>query len=319
MKSRITLRQLEAFVAVARALSFSEAARRVHLSQPALSAAIRKLEDAVDAQLFDRTTRRVQLSSVGRELLHVVERLFDDFDAALESVREFVEGKRGRLAIAASPSLAAAFLPEVISKFEPAHPRIALQVHDALSDVAIEMVRTGQVDLALAPERIDDAELTHRELFEDSLVLLCRTDHPLAARRTVTWRQLHGHRLVSLKSTSSVRHLVEAALIEHGGEVKPAFEVEHASTVIGFVANGLGVGVLPLSLLPLVRVGQVTYRRITGPEIRRAICVVASRARSLSPAAEAFVELCVLAAKQRGDTSKPSRGARAQGERDAGR
>lgn len=300
MKSRITLRQLEAFVAVARTLSFSEAARRVHLSQPALSAAIRKLEDGVGAQLFDRTTRRVELTSVGRELLQVVERLFEDFDAALQSVREFVEGKRGRLAIVASPTLAAAFLPEVIARFEAAHPRVALHVHDALSDVAIEMVRSGLADVALAPVKVDDTELTHRELFKDSLVLLCRADHPLAARRTVTWRQLHGHRLVSLKSTSSVRHLVEAALIEHGGEVKPAFEVEHASTVIGFVTNGLGVSVLPLSLLPQVRAGHLTYRRILAPEIRRAICVVTLKARSMSPAAEAFVAMCVDAARLRG-------------------
>jgi DNA-binding transcriptional LysR family regulator len=300
MRSRITLRQLEAFVVLGRTLSFSEAARQVHLSQPALSASIRKLEDAVGAQLFDRTTRRVALSAVGTELLGVAERLFEDFDAALVGVREFVEGKRGRLSIAASPSLAAAFVPEAIAVFEKAHPRVALKVHDALSDVAIAMVRSGEVDLALAPEKVDDVELTHQELFRDSLVLLCRTDHPLAAARTVQWRQLQEHRLVLLRSTSSVRHLVEGALVEHGAVAKPAFEAEHASTVIGFVANGLGVGVLPLSLLPLVRTGQVTYRRITHPEIRRTICVVNLKARSLSPAAQAFSELCVRLARTRG-------------------
>jgi DNA-binding transcriptional LysR family regulator len=254
------------------------------------------------------------LSAVGTELLGVAERLFEDFDAALAGVREFVEGKRGRLSIAASPSLAAAFVPEAIALFEQEHPRVALKVHDALSDVAIAMVRSGEVDLALAPEKVDDSELTHRELFRDSLVLLCRTDHPLAAARTVAWRQLQEHRLVMLTSTSSVRHLVEATLLEHGGVAKPSFEVEHASTVIGFVANGLGVGVLPLSLLPLVRTGQVTYRRITNPEIRRAICVVTLKARSLSPAAQAFADLCVSLARRRGvsgETTTPARTIRA--------
>jgi DNA-binding transcriptional LysR family regulator len=307
MRSRITLRQLEAFVVLGRTLSFSEAAREVHLSQPALSASIRKLEDAVGAQLFDRTTRRVALSAVGGELLGVADRLFEDFDAALAGVREFVEGKRGRLSIAASPSLAAAFVPEAIALFEKEHPRVALKVHDALSDVAIAMVRSGEVDLALAPEKVDDVELTHHVLFHDRLVLLCRTDHPLGASRTVPWRRLQEHRLVLLRSTSNVRHLVDAALLEHGGAAKAAFEVEHASTLIGFVANGLGVGVFPLSLLPLVRTGQVTYRRVTHPEIHRAICVVTLKARSLSPAAQAFADLCVSLARTRGSDREPVR------------
>ena len=299
MRSRITLRQLEAFLALGRTLNFGEAARQVHVSQPALSATIRKLEAAFSAPLFDRTTRKVALSPVGAELLRTVDVLIDDFDAGMASVRDYVLGKRGRLSVAASPSLAAAFLPEVIAAFEPEHPGVTVQVHDALSDVSIDMVRNGKADLALAPEKAEDAELTHRELFHDRLVMLCRADHPLAASRTVTWQQLQRHRLVSLTRSSSVRHLVDAAYVEQGGPLRPAFEVEHASTVIGFVANGLGVGVLPLSLLPLVKVGLVTYRRITAPEIHRAICVVTLKSRSLSPVAKAFVDLCVTMARER--------------------
>lgn len=306
MKTRVTLRQLEAFLALGHTLSFSDAAKQVHVSQPALSATIRKLEGAVSAQLFDRTTRRVALSPVGAELLGIVRVLFDDFDAAFSGVQNYVEGKRGRLAIAASPSLAAAFLPGVIAAFETDHPGVALQVHDALSDVSIEMVRAGKVDLALAPETFEDPELVHRGLFHDRLVLLCRSDHPLAKSRILTWRQLQGHRMVSLKSTSSVRHLVEAAYLEHGAPLQPAFEVEQASTLIGFVTNGLGIGVLPLSLLPLMKVGQVTYRRITGPEIHRAICVVTLKSRTLSPAAAMFIELCVRMAHEQHTQTIPA-------------
>lgn len=302
MKSKITLRQLEAFLAVGRTLSFSEAARQVHLSQPALSATVRKLEEQIEAQLFDRTTRHVALTPVGVELLGIVEGLFENFDGAFAAVRDFVDGKRGRLVIAASPSLAAAFLPEVIVAFEAAYPGVVLQVHDVLSDVSIEMVRQGMVNLALAPVKSDEYDLhdlVHRELFQDSLVLLCHSEHPLAQSRTVTWRQLQPHRLVSLKSTSSVRHLMEAAFLQQGGALRPAFEVEHASTVIGFVANRLCAGVLPLSLLPLVRVGQVTYRRITHPEIQRTICAITLKARTPSPAAKAFLDLCSEFAQKR--------------------
>ncbi|MGO4330797.1 LysR family transcriptional regulator [Cupriavidus sp. 2TAF22] len=300
----MTLRQLEAFLAVGHTLSFSEAARQVHLSQPALSATVRKLEEKVSAQLFDRTTRHVALTPVGTELLGAVEGLFENFDSAFAGIRDFVEGKRGRLAIAASPSLAAAFLPEVIVAFEAVHPAVVVQVHDVLSDVALEMVRQGVVDLALAPATGSEHDLTQRELFQDSLVLLCHDQHPLARSRTVTWQQLQPHRLVSLTGTSSVRHLMEATYLQQGHPLKPAFEVEHASTVIGFVANGLAVGILPLSLLPLVRVGQVTIRRVVKPEIQRTISALTLKGRTPSPAATGFLELCAEFAQRHASANR---------------
>jgi len=299
MRSPVSLRQMEAFRAVAATLNFSEAARLVHLSQPALSAAIRRLENLLEASLFDRSTRHVALTPVGREFLAAVESVFGNIDAAMGGVADFVAGKRGRLSVAATPSLAAAFLPEVVAAFEARHPGIGLQLHDVLSDQAVAMVREGRADLALAPRAAADDALAQRPLFEDTLMLLCHRDHPLAAARSTTWRKVLPHRLVSLKSNNSVRRLLEAAYLEHGTSLRPAFEVENASTVIGFVANGLGVGVLPLSLLPLVRVGQVTYRRITQPELHRAICVMTRQGRSLSPAARAFENLCVRIAAGR--------------------
>jgi len=299
MRPPISLRQMEAFRAVATTLSFSVAARQVHLSQPALSTAIRKLEDLLEASLFDRSTRHVTLTPVGRELLAAVESVFGNVDAALGNVADFVAGKRGRLSVAATPSLAAAFLPEVVAAFEARHPGIGLQVHDVLSDQAIAMVSEGRADLALAPQSAADDTLTQTPLFEDTLMLLCRSDHPLAAARSTTWRKVLPHRMIGVKGNSSVRQLLDAAYLEQGVPLRPAFEVENASTVIGFVANGLGVGVLPLSLLPLVRVGQVTYRRITQPELHRTICLITARGRAPSPSAQAFVELCVGTAANR--------------------
>lgn len=300
MRFPATLRQIEAFRALAVTLSFTKAAQEVHLSQPALSASIKKLEEIFDAQLFDRTTRQVRLTPVGEALLAALDGVFHDFYAALDTVTDFVAGKRGTLRVAASPSLAAAFLPSVIAAFEKGRADVTLQVHEAMSEISLEMVRTGKADLALAPEKRSDDGLEHCELFQDSLMLLCRSDHPLAARKTITWRDLQSHRLISQKPTSSVRHLLDAAYLTQGLILKPAFEIEHVSTVIGFVANGLGIGVLPMSLMPNVRAGNLTSRRITHPEISRTICAVSLRGRSLSPTAQAFIDLCTVIAKQRG-------------------
>lgn len=298
MTINVTLRQLEVFVAVARTLSFSEASKAIPLSQPALSAAIHKLEEAVGARLFDRDTRNVALTPVGTELLAVAEDLLRHFDSELASLRDYLGGNRGRLSVAASPSLAAGFLPEVVASFQRAHPGIGLQLHDALSDLAIDMVRSGKVDLALAPEKRDDPTLTHLTLFHDRLGLLCPADHPLARQRTVSWRQIVAFSQVAFKRTSSVRHLVEAAYARENSTLRPAFEVEHLDTMVGFIANGLGVGVLPHSLMRRVKLGPVVHRRVTAPEIHREICLVALKSRSLSPAAEAFTQTCVKHAER---------------------
>lgn len=288
-----TLRQLEVFLAVAHTLSFSKASELVHLSQPGLSGAVRKLEDAIGARLFDRNTRNVVLTPAGIELLAVAEGLLKDFDFALERVRDYLGGKRGRITIAASPSLSAGFLPGAIAMFQRTHPSIEVQLHDMFSELCIDMVRSGKADLALTPEKRVDPSLSHRELFRDRLVLLCKSDHPLAQRRTVTWRQLVPYKYISFKPTSSVRHLVDAAYVRANAPLHPAFEVEHLGTAIGLIANGLAVVVIPHSMTAQINLGPVVYRRITGPEIHRDICVITLKSRSLAPAAEVFIRTCV--------------------------
>ena len=293
MAINITLRQLEAFLAVARTLNFSEAATQVHLSQPALSATIRKLEDMIGGRLFDRNTRNVALTPVGVEVVAIAERLIGDFNSAFAGVRSFLDGKHGRVIVAASPSIAAAFVPEVLAAFQRSHPSVEVQVHDALSDDSISLVRARKADLALAPEIATDADLVSRRLFRDRLVLVCRRDHPLAKASAVTWEAVMPFGLVTLKSTSSVRHLVEQIYAQRGVALRPAFEVEYATTLISFVARGLGIGILPFSLVPLLGWSELTHRQIGKPEISRTLCVVNLKSRTPSPAADAFIQACI--------------------------
>jgi len=303
----LTLRQLEVFLAVARTLSFSEAARQIGLSQPALSTAIRKLENALDARLFDRDTRNVALTPAGVELLGLARRLQSEFDAAFSDMREFLAGRRGRLVIAASPSLAAGFLPPVLEDFERLHPGVALQVHDALAETSLGLVRSGTAELALAAGTFDDPELDYQELFRDRLVLLCRRDHPLARETVVAWQALQPHRLITLDRTSSVQRLVEAACAQHGIVLRHAFELSQTTTVIGFLAQGLGVAILPHSLLPLTSGHGIVHRRLHAPEIDRRICIVTQRGRSLSPLAGAFVQACTARARGVGPGARRGR------------
>jgi LysR family carnitine catabolism transcriptional activator len=319
MQIKVTLHQLESFAAVARTLSFSAAAAQVHLSQPALSAAIRKLEETLGARLFDRDTRNVALTPAGLELRTVAERLLADTDDAFAGLHAFIAGKRGRLAIAASPSLAADLVPRVLAAFQRQYPLVAVQVQDALTDDAIALVRSGKADLAFAAETGSGTEtdLERTPLLNDRLVLLCAADHPLAGRRTVRWRDVLPYPIVAQKGTSSVRQRIEAVYARHGASLRPAFEVEYATTLISFVAHGLGVCILPESLAPGPGAERIEVRRIVAPEILRALCVYRRGSHTPSPAAAAFVEMCVAHASRASATRtrRPPATARARSER----
>src|SRR5690349_18971038 len=130
MQMNVSTRQLRAFVLLAAQRNFTRAAAAMHLSQPAFSALIRQLEDALGLRLFDRSTRSVELTVEGREFELSARRVLDEFDGALAGVRDQAARRRGRVSIALLPSLAAGWLPPVLAGFRSAYPGIELQVAD---------------------------------------------------------------------------------------------------------------------------------------------------------------------------------------------
>eukprot|EP01035_Chromulina_nebulosa_P055006 gene55006-75370_t len=140
----LSTRQLRAFLALAEHRNFTRAAQTSHLSQPAFSALIRTLEDAVGTRLFDRDTRSVQLTPEGLLFEGSARRLLDDMGNAMVDLADHVERRKGRVRVAALPSLAAGWLPAVFAEFMQAWPGIRVDLDDALSDACIALVRAGQ-------------------------------------------------------------------------------------------------------------------------------------------------------------------------------
>ena len=290
----ITLRQVEAFLAVARTLSFSRAAEQVHLSQPALSATIQRLEDEVGARLFDRDTRSVSLSIVGKEFVHIATDLLDHAGQSLHQIRDIVAGKRGRLVIAAVPAVAARLLPAILVRFKADHPQIELRIHDALANVCLEMVRTGEADVALAPTGAGADDLDQRLLYRAPVVVLCATQHPLASAPTVDWSDVIASDLIVRSYDSSLRQLLEAQYLQHGKVLSPAFEVEHIGTVVGLIKAGLGIGVLPAQILHAINMDGLVCRHFDAkPRPHWAISISTARNRASAPTVEPFVRMCV--------------------------
>jgi len=282
----ISSRQLDAFLALAEQRSFTRAAAQCHLSQPAFSALIRTLEDDLGLRLFDRSTRHVDLTGEGENFSEAARRIRAEIDSALASMRDAATLKRGRVAIALLPSLAAGWLPEVLAGYHAAHPGIELEIADVLSERCIEQVSTGKADFALAAIRADTPELQAEPFCADDFHLVCPIDHPLAQQRRLALADLAAWPFIHLARTSSVRQYLEAAF--HPQAMHTLMEVEQLATVMGMVRAGLGISVVPaLTLFHFNQPGLVT-RPLALPGLMRQIFLVRRRDRSLSVPAQAL-------------------------------
>jgi len=284
----LSARQLRAFVALADERHFTRAAQRCHLTQPAFSALIRALEEAVGMRLFDRSTRHVELTAQGRVLDASARRLLAEFDLVVEDLRDHAARRRGRVAIAALPSLAAGWLPPILARFHTDYPGVALTLRDALLDACLDMVRAGEVDFALAARRHDMTDLDSEFLHADRFHLVCRDDHPLAARASVTLAQAAQWPIIQLARNSSVRQHLDEALGRR--RLRPVVEVEHLATVTGLVAAGMGVSVVPAMTLFHFRRPGLSIRPLAGKAPRRELYLVKRAGRTLPLAAQSLYD-----------------------------
>lgn len=288
MKPSLSTRQLEAFVNLAQLKSFTRAARLSHLSQPAFSALIRALEHSVGARLFDRTTRSVELTAEGAVFIDAARRLLQDAERAFADISDHSARRRGRVALAVLPSLAAGWLPPLLANFHAAHPGIELDVADVLSEACIQRVQSGRADFALASTRAHSAELQAEAFCSDDFHVVCRHDHALARKRQLSLADLAPHAIVQLARSSSVRQYLEAAI--YPAQLHTVMELDQLSTVAGMVRAGLGLSVVPTLTLFHFEDPALVVKPLHAPGLKRQIFVVRRRDRSLSTAAQALYE-----------------------------
>lgn len=286
----LSARQLRAFLTLAEERHFTRAAQRSHLTQPAFSALIHSLEEALGVRLFDRSTRRVELTPEGRHFQRSAPRLLNDIESLVGEMREFVSKRRGRVAVAALPSLAAGWLPRIYARYAAAYPGVELSLHDALLEPCLQQVKEGAVDMALAAQGRDMSGLLAEPLCEDLFYLVCRHDHVLARQKAITLDMLQGERMIHLGRGSSIRQsLATQAGLE---TLRTTLEVDHLATVTGLILAGLGISLVPGMTLfhfrhPDLRIVPLSE----DSEIRRRLYLVRRDNRSLSQAATAFHEL----------------------------
>ena len=285
MSIKFDLNDLQAFRAVVENGSFRKAADALRITQPALSRRIEKLESALDVKLFERTTRKVSLTTVGRAFLPQVERLLDDLDLALMSIGDGASTRAGIVTIACVPSAAYYFMPMVIREFHQLYPRIRVKVLDVSANEVNGAVALGEADFGVSFSGNLSPEIEFELLLQERYVVACRRDHPLADRAQVSWAQMHEHDYISLDKTSGNRLVLDQALVRLHPHKPSICETRHVTTMIGMVEAGLGIAAVPSIAMPRGAHPILVGVPLVEPEVVRNVGLIKRRGRTLTPAA----------------------------------
>ena len=293
----VTLGQIRAFVTVASTKSFTRAADALSLSQPALTSRVRQFEESLGLRLFDRDTRSVELTGLGRDLLPVFRRLITEFETAVVNARDSVSRVRGVIKLACLPSCAASLLPPIIRDFTREEPGITFVVRDVLNDAVPSLVRSSEVDFGLAVLDEGHSDLEWRRLFSDHLHVIYRVGDPAVAQERSRAAALAGRPLILMARGSSVREIVDEAFAAAGVTAFPTCEVNYMSTAVALVQAGLGISILPSSAIELKSQTDVRSQPIEEPGFAREIALVKRKGSALHSTAEAFIERLAGAAR----------------------
>jgi DNA-binding transcriptional LysR family regulator len=285
----LSLRQIRAFVSVAHLKSFTRAASLLHLSQPALTVQIRRLEDALAVRLLDRNSRTVELTRVGRELAPVFQRLLRELDTVVIDTRDLAAKRYGIVRIAALPSVAAGLLPDVIAAFREANPRVTFVLKDVITKRVLSLVRSEEVDLGVLGGDLAEPDIEIVCAAQDRMHVVFPAEHPVGTVPEVTLDVLASHPLILMDPDTSVRAIVDGAFIAAGRLPIPACEATYMMTAVGMVRAGLGLAILPASAREVRAEPSLRSRPIDEPGFERPVLVIKKAGRTLPPMAESFL------------------------------
>jgi len=286
-----TLRQLRAFVAVYQLGKLSAAAEQLFVTQSAISVLVRQMEQGLGVRLFDRTTRSLQPTQAAREALVVAERILRDVESMGSSFRDLSGLRRGRVCVAVTPTLAAFVMPPVIRRFAALYPDIRVVVDDCAPDQFMSRVIGEHVDFGIGTPEKMLADADTRTLVHDQLSLVCRPDHVLAARKTLRWADLAGQAVITVRPGYGIRPMIDATAAGAGVSLNVVNEVSFLSTALWMTASGMGPSIMPSAFATHGAEPGLVIKTLTQPRVSRDISVVTKRGRSLSAAAQGFVDV----------------------------
>jgi DNA-binding transcriptional LysR family regulator len=283
--------QLRTFVTVVDRGSFSEAARLLDISQPAVTMQIQALESALGTTLLDRRYRRVDLTEAGRTLLPHARRILDQLDDAREELASLSGSVSGRLTISASTTPGDYVIPRLLGGFTAEYPEVSvsIDVHDT-SEV-VDAIEAGRAQLGITGAVMKGARVKSEQFGTDDLILICAPDSPLATRKRVALSTLAEEPWVQREQGSGTRQVAESLLAENGlepQELRVVVELGSGEAVVSAVEGGLGIAIVSRHVAKkAIALGTVAQVDCVGLPLERPLYVVVPKGTP-TRAAEAF-------------------------------
>ncbi|QJR82578.1 LysR family transcriptional regulator [Alteromonas pelagimontana] len=287
----VSYRNMLAFIRVAESATFAEAAEKLHLTQPALSSSIKKMEEQLGGKLFSRSTRHVQLTPEGETLLPTAQRLLNEWDETFHDMQNLFAMQTGKLTVAAMPSFAESKLPVFLKAYHDAYPNVRLRILDVVMEATIDSVLTGRAEIGFTfePEVLDGFEFV--PLFSDHFVAVLYPSHPQASAKSIGWPALLANPFIAMNRGSAVRKWTEQ-IAQDVGTLTIIAEAGQLGSLGQLIAQRLGVSVVPaLCTAQMQSKGLICLPIENSPLIKRVGMIRQSRG-SLSAAAQALWEMC---------------------------
>lgn len=286
----LELQELAAFIEVVERASFRAASQQLHLSAPALSRRIDKLERTLGVRLLERTTRRVALTPAGRAFVDPAREALDALERAALGIQEVSRVRRGKVNIACVPSTTITLVPAMLRLFAERMPGVQFRLLDTTEDQVTHHVVSGAADFGIGFMGRKTPEIDFTPLSQDAYVVAVPRSHALASRKRLGWERLRKERLITVSRVSGNRPYVDR-LLQGAGELPPVFiEVNRVSTVLSLVQARLGLGLVPQMALPPDH-PDIAGIPLEGRSVERTIGVMVRHGSTLKPVPQLALDL----------------------------
>lgn len=302
--SLLDTRQLRAFVALADCGSFTDAARRVHLSQSAVSHAIKALEQQVRCRLFDRVGKQAHLTMAGESLLEHAQVILREMETAQNELQALGQWGRGRLRLAATTTACQYLLPQVLREFKESFPKCSITIQPADSPLCLELIEQNRVDLALSLEPLQPATLEVRSLFDDDLQFIISPLHPWAKTGIPSRRDISEQNYILYNRNSFTFRMIERYFSRESITLRTLIELGSMEAIKELVKINLGVSILaPWVAQKELKEGSLIALPLGRRKLSRTWSIMYRHGKRLSLAEETFVGLCKSASEQLSEVS----------------
>jgi DNA-binding transcriptional LysR family regulator len=292
--------ELETFLAVARQRTFSGAAQQLHRTQPAISQAIKKLEDELGELLFDRSSRGGKLTDAGETLKDYAEKLLNLRGETHQALTDLRRMQQGKLCIAAN-EFTALYLLLVLGDYRARHPMVRIAVQRSLASQIPHELLNHNVELGVISFQPDDSRLRSIVVYRDELAFIVSPSHPLTRSKSVSIKQLGAETFVAHNVSSPYRARVLQAFQRHKTPLNMDVELPTMEAIKRFVAMGNGVALLPATAITReLHTGELVHIPVREMRFERKLRLVYRKGATFSHASKAFLQVVKSFAQQRG-------------------